>query len=53
MQKALSDAGDIPHSRIEHGLVGFRRFMKTANLANKLQGGGGNLIASHQDIATA
>jgi hypothetical protein len=52
-QKPFRDAGDIPHSGIEHGLVGFRWLMETAHLADELQSGGGNLLGSHQRIAAA
>jgi len=50
-QKPFRDAGDIPHSGIERGLVGLRRLMETAHLADELQRSGGNVLGSHQDIA--
>ena len=53
VQKPLRDAGDIPHGRIEHRLVGFRWLMETAHLADELERSGGNVLGSHQDIAAA
>ena len=52
-QKVVGDARNVPDGRIKRGLVDLRRLMETANLAYKLQSGGGNLLRGHQRIATA